>query len=206
MATDEREQRVRAVAARRQRGVVVLEDIASRYNAAAVYRTVEAIGFQQVWLIFGRAEPFDPRLTGQRAATSAAHWLDFRTFDSTDACLAQLKCDDFTLAATVIGDAAESIYEADLAAPDLALLIGNEETGLSQGAIDAADLRITIPMSGMMQSLNLSVTAALCLSQIVRQRAALGMDRYLLPQAERHALAERWLYERRRRPRSVWKR
>jgi len=57
-----------------------------------------------------------------------------------------------------------------------------------------ADRHITIPMSGMVQSLNLSVTAAICLYEISRQRQAAGIERYLLSTEERDRLARAFLH------------
>ncbi len=76
------------------------------------------------------------------------------------------------LVATVIDPAAEPIHAADLCQPKMALLVGNEKTGLSAKAISLADKLVTIPMVGIAQSMNVSVSAALAIYEVTRQRVA----------------------------------
>ena len=191
MPTPERERLFRAVAARRQRGEVVLEDIHDPHNAAAVFRTCDALGFQRVRLVFDQEAPFDPRATGKLSSSATNKWLDFAAYGSVADCLADLRRDGCEIIAAVADGGAESLFEADLTAPRLAVMLGNEQRGLSEEALALADRRLTIPMSGMVRSLNLSVAAALVLYEITRQRRAAGMERYRLSPAERDALARR---------------
>src|SRR5580765_5788417 len=72
------------------------------------------------------------------------------------------------VAATVAGGG-DRIDQATLDGP-LLLLLGNEGAGLDQDVVDAADIRLSIPMAGGVNSLNVSVTAALCLWEARRQR------------------------------------
>jgi tRNA C32,U32 (ribose-2'-O)-methylase TrmJ len=72
----------------------------------------------------------------------------------------------------------------------LALWVGNEFAGLSDLAISEADMQLFIPMRGMIQSLNLSVATAVCLSEIARQRAmSQDPDVYLLDEDQRKKMA-----------------
>ena len=84
----------------------------------------------------------------------------------------------------------EAIFEAELTAPRIAVMLGNENRGLSAEAIALADRRVTIPMTGMVRSLNLSVTAALVLFEVTRQRRQAGFEPYRLPPDEREALRQ----------------
>lgn len=178
MALERRLERMRGVAARRQAGLtVVLEDIHDPHNAQAVFRTCDAFGVQEVHIIFERESPFDPRAMGKATSSSANQWLDFHVYHSRDACLDGLKDQGYTLAATVAGEgAAESLFTANLHCKKLAVMFGNEYFGLDPAAVARADRRVTIPMRGMVQSLNLSVTAALFLYEATRQRMAEGME------------------------------
>jgi len=196
MATERRMQRIRETVDRRQRGAIVLENIESLFNAAAVYRSAEALGFQTIHLIFANVRGFEPKLDGHRAATSAACWLDFVVHDSTAGCLNALKADGYTIIAASVDASAESLFEATIEPPDVALLFGNEQTGLSETAMMLADRRIAIPMRGMMQSLNLSVTAALFMHELTRQRISRGFEAYQLPTAQRDALMQRFEHQR----------
>ncbi|MGI6103011.1 MAG: TrmH family RNA methyltransferase [Patescibacteria group bacterium] len=98
----------------------------------------------------------------------------------------------YHLVATALTETAVDPYAADLAHDRIALLIGNEHAGLSATLLDAADTVACIPMRGFIQSFNASVTAALMLAEITRQRRTSGQVFYL-DNASAHALASRWL-------------
>jgi len=191
--TERRFRRLGEVAALRQQGAVVLEDIHDPHNAEAVFRTCDALGFQRVCLVFAKEPSFDPRRIGKQSSSSANKWLSFETYSSITECLRELHDEGYEVAATTIGEDCESVFSARLDAARLALLLGNEHRGLSGEALALCDRRLTIPMRGMVQSLNLSVTAAVCLYEITRQRIDLGMDRYLLAASERRSLLDGFL-------------
>lgn len=184
-------QRYREVAEGRQQGVVVLEDIHDPHNAEAVFRSCDAFGVQRVCLIFDQEEPFDPRRVGKLSSSSANKWLDFEVYSSARECLDVLHGEGFEVLATVAEGATEELYGAELTAPRIALMLGNENRGLSPEAVALADRRLTIPMMGMVRSLNLSVTAAIALFEVTRQRRQAGFEPYLLPPDERDALRRR---------------
>jgi len=190
MVTERRRAKIADVVSRRQRGVVVFEDIADPHNAAAVLRTSEALGFQKICYIFEVNEPFDPRRVGKESSGSANKWLDFSIYHSTEACLQNLNDQGYETVATVADGDAESILDADLTNPDIALLFGNEHRGLSEKAVELSDRQLTIPLGGMVRSLNLSVAAAICLFEVTRQRDQRGPDAYRFPRAERERLLD----------------
>lgn len=169
--TPERMQKIKQVAGNRQQGlVVVLEDLYDPHNAMAVFRSCDAFGVQDVHLIFDQQLPFDPKAFGKQSSSSANKWLDFYSYESTEGCLEKLKAEGYVLVGTALNPRSVSIFDADLSDEKLALVIGNEKRGLSDLAIKMADRLVQIPMLGMVQSLNLSVTAAICLFEICRQR------------------------------------
>lgn len=169
----------------------MLEDIHDPHNAEAVFRSCDAFGFQRVCLVFDQEEPFDPRRVGKLSSSSANKWLDFEVYASARECLEELHAEGYEVAATVADGGAEELYAAALTAPRIAVMLGNENRGLSPEAVALADRKLTIPMAGMVRSLNLSVTAAIVLFEVTRQRRRAGMERYLLPGDERDALLAR---------------
>lgn len=191
--TERRIERVRRTVGLRHQAVVVLEDIHDPHNAEAVFRTCDAMGIQHIHIVFDREKPFDPLGMGRSSASTAQKWLDFTIHTSTADCLAGLQADGYQVVATVLAPDSESLYSIDLTAPRVALLLGNEHRGLSAEAVELSDRKLMIPMLGMVQSLNLSVTAALCMSELRRQRALKGMDGYLLDSSEQDNLTERLL-------------
>lgn len=198
-------QKIRTSASRRQEGIVVLEDIYDPHNAAAVLRSCEAFGIQKVYFIqhhflkvksgagfiFEKGKKFNPKKIGKATSSSANKWLDFEVFDSTKKCFKKLKRQGYSIVATVLDDKAKSIFRTKFTKPKIALCIGNEHAGLSAEAIELSDQRIYIPMRGFVQSLNLSVTAAICLFELSRQRQE-SAKKFLLPRREQNLLIKNW--------------
>jgi tRNA (guanosine-2'-O-)-methyltransferase len=180
--TDERLNKIKSVVSQRQQGIIVLEDVHDPHNAMAVVRTAEAFGFQQVYFIFGQEKPFNPKKIGQSSSSSANKWLDFQIFKSTSACYSQLHRRGYQIFATILDSQAQSLYQTRFTSAKIALVFGNEHRGLSNPAVNLADQKIYIPMCGFIQSLNLSVTAAIFMAEITRRRQ--NFKKYLLSQRQ----------------------
>ncbi|NBV83788.1 RNA methyltransferase [bacterium] len=178
--TPERLDKLTAMVRRRQRDIVlVLEDIHDPHNAEAAFRTCDAFGIQTVHLIFEQQPPFNPRKVGKATSSSANKWLDFVTHRSTQSALDILKSAGYRSIATTLRDDAISIYDTQFTEGKWAIWIGNEHRGLSDRAQVQCEVAVKIPMAGLVQSLNLSVTAALLMYEATRQRVASNRDFYL---------------------------
>ncbi len=179
-----------SVAHNRQSGIiVVLEDIHDPHNAAAILRTCDGLGIQTVYFVFEKETPYNPRRIGKASSSSANKWLDFEIFDSSLSCFETLKQKGYTTVATALSDKAESLRTAQFPEEKIALLVGNEKTGLSKLSLIRADRIISIPMAGFVQSFNVSVATAIILWEITRQRG----DAFHLPQKERQELLETFI-------------
>lgn len=173
MPTDQRLHKLKRVAQGRQAGLtVVIEDVFDPHNLGAISRSCDAFGVQEVNVVFETMPPFDPKEVGKNSSTATNKWLTYRVHHSTETALRMLKDEGWQMVAAAIDPSAESIFETDLCAPRIALLFGNEKNGLSPSALALADRLITIPMRGIAQSMNVSVSAALCLYEVTRQRMA----------------------------------
>lgn len=184
---------MRLVAESRQEGAVVLQDIYDPHNAAAVFRTCEAFGIQKVFLIFEKQKKFNPKKIGKTTSGSANKWLDFEVYDSTEKCFKDLKRKGYRMYATVLDDSATELYKTSLISQKkIALVFGNEHAGLSETAIKLSHQNIYIPMQGFVQSLNLSVTAAICISELFRQRKKAGLGKFALAGKDQKTLIKHW--------------
>jgi tRNA (guanosine-2'-O-)-methyltransferase len=192
MITSKRLQKIKDVASRRQEGVIVLEDIHDPHNAAAVLRTAEAFGIQKVYFIFNKQAPFNPKKIGKATSSSANKWLTFETFKTAKECFGKLKKQGYTIAATILDEKAKSILKTKLTDPKIALCFGNEHSGLSSEAIKMSDIHLYLPMQGFVQSLNLSVTAAIFMYEVFRQRQP-SAKKFSLPPAQNNKLIKEWL-------------
>lgn len=171
MATARRVNKMKEVVKHRRTDiVVVLEDLHDPHNAQAIFRTCDAFGIQDVYLIFENQKPFDPKVIGQRSSSSAHKWLDFHIYSSTKTCFNELKKEGRTIIGTALSDESIPIVDASLDDATIALVFGNERDGLSDIAMELADELMIIPMKGMIQSLNISVSAAIAIFAAARRR------------------------------------
>jgi len=148
--------------------ILVLDGVQDPHNLGACLRTAEAAGVHGVVLPKDRSAPLTP--VARRAASGAAEVLPIFLVTNLARVLERLKQRGIWLAGTT--DQAESdLYGSDLTGP-LALVVGSEGQGMRRLTAELCDYRLRIPMAGTVSSLNVSVAAAVCLYEIVRQRAA----------------------------------
>ncbi len=165
-------EKIRSALERRQLdATVVIENVHDPHNVSAVLRTADAAGLRAVHLIYTRETM--PKL-GRRSSASAKKWVEVRTHASVEECYAALRSEGFRIYASRLTGTALSLYDLDLTAP-VALVLGNEHRGVSDEACARADGVFAIPMMGMIQSLNISVAAAVGMYEILRQRVSAGM-------------------------------
>ena len=164
---DGRRERIdRVVGARLVGLTTVIENLHDPHNGAAVLRSAEAFGLQNVHVVEA-AERF--RFSTE-VSQGCEKWIDLHrhaTFDEARSCLRE---QGFVLYAAVPG-AAVTLDALDFSRP-AAIVVGNERDGLTAQAMSACDVQFTIPMEGMTQSLNLSVASAVILSHAVQKRRA----------------------------------
>ncbi len=197
--SDQRRARVEAVLAARVASVqVAFEAPGDPRNVAAVVRTAEALGAGAVHAIGAPAWPvFSPR-----ASMGAIAWAEVRVHASWDAFVAAVGAGVRLAAACVVADEETTPLAGVPVDRPLCLVFGNERNGLSAAARSACDLRFVIPMFGMSESLNVSVSAAIALYDALSRRRALLGGRGDLDDARRDVLRARW-YARAIDPRLV---
>lgn len=168
--TTARRRKIERMMANRLENIVVLQDIHDPHNAAAVWRSCDAFGIGKVYLIFEKEARFNPKKVGKESSSSANKWIDFEIFTSTEECYKKLKSEGYKIYATVLNKEAKQLTVTSYESKKNAIVLGNEHRGLSEEAVKLADEKIYIPMSGMVQSLNLSVSAGIILWEMYRQK------------------------------------
>lgn len=191
MRTDERIDRVSRVLSFRQPDLrVVLEDVTNAHNASAVLRTCDAAGVMHVDVIGSGPEPLP---INKAITTRADKWIDIHVHPTTRDCLTELRSRGFLIAATHLGPGAVFHTQLDLTKPT-AIVFGNESEGISPAALELADVKVKIPMFGMVQSLNLSVAVGVILYEAIRQRLGRGYyDARRLTPEEFEEYLDKWL-------------
>lgn len=165
LVTAPRRARLVQVIARRLASVaVVLDGPYDPHNGAAIVRTCDAFGVQRVHVI-ERSVGF---LAAASVARGAHKWIDLVRWRDADAAAASLKKDGLVL---VAADADGELVPEDLAdLPRVAIVLGNERTGIGEDLRRHCARTVRVPMRGFVESLNMSVAAAVLLAAAVRAR------------------------------------
>ncbi|MDP9144450.1 MAG: RNA methyltransferase [Actinomycetota bacterium] len=145
--------------------ILMMEAIEKPGNLGAVLRTADACGADAVIAADPGADPFNPNVI--RASTGALFTIPVAVTDLEAAVSWLRKRDVIIVAADPVGTT--DLWQADLTG-SRAILVGSEHDGLSEEARSAADITVSIPMHGAVDSLNTSISAAILAYEALRQR------------------------------------
>ncbi len=172
--TSKRFTKIRQVVEKRQKYLtVVLENIHDPHNVSAILRSADAVGIDKVYLIYNTNK--FPKIN-KISSGSAKKWIELERFDNVKDCFKQIRKNKFKIYSSHIDDNRKtlSLYNLNMSGK-IALVFGNEHTGVSEDVKKYSDKGFMIPMHGMTQSLNVSVAVAVCLYEALRQRELKGM-------------------------------
>ncbi|HZJ10177.1 MAG TPA: tRNA (guanosine(18)-2'-O)-methyltransferase TrmH [Trueperaceae bacterium] len=188
-----RRQRINDVLRRRQSDLTLIaEQVHKPHNLSAVLRSCDAVGIGTVHAV----QPTGGVPTYVSTSASAQKWVDVVVHGDVSGAVRHVKDRGMKVYAAHLSTSAVDYRQVDYVEP-CAVLLGNEREGVSGEAAALADVHVLIPMLGMVQSLNVSVAAAVILFEAQRQRLAAGRyDEPALDSDELAALAERWLANR----------
>lgn len=160
--------------------IAVIEDPSDIKNIGTVIRNVNALGVEKAYVVDPRgALPDDWQEMREakslsKTSVSAIKWSFVKRFDSTEACVEHLERNRFVSIVTsphvkgmkniVLDEADYTIY------PKLAVWFGNEARGISDLAVEHSELCVSIPMFGIIESLNLGTTSGIVLYEVTKQR------------------------------------
>ena len=143
---------------------VVVEDIFQMHNASAVMRSCEIFGIQELNVIEQRyGKSIDKEI-----AMGAQKWVDINKFETVTDCLKTLKGKGYQIIATTPHENDCLLDDFDISKPS-ALFFGTERDGLSEEILKAADGFLKIPMVGFTESLNISVSAAIIIQNLMER-------------------------------------
>ena len=160
--------------------IAVIEEPENPRNIGTVIRNVNALGVEKVYVIDPRYVLSDdwqdlraePKLS--KLSVSAVKWTFVKRFDSTEECLAHLEKNHFASVVTsphVKGKANVWLHEGDYTEhAKLAVWFGNETRGISDLAVERSAMCVSIPMFGMVESLNLGTSSGIVLYEVAKQR------------------------------------
>ncbi|MBU6176414.1 MAG: hypothetical protein RL555_761 [Bacteroidota bacterium] len=192
--TPARFDKLQAVLQRRQFDLtIVLENVFDPHNISAVMRTCDAVGVQELYILNTKIPRH--KKWGARSSSSAAKWLTVHQFEDTDQCFDSIRSRGLKILTTHLDTQAVPLYAVDFTRP-LALVFGNEHSGVSDEIRVKADGNFVIPQVGIIQSLNISVACAVTLYEAFRQKEKAGhYQGHPQEVEERHRLSKEWELE-----------
>lgn len=168
---------------------VVLEDIFQPHNASAILRSCDVFGVQNVHIIENKNEyNINPKVV-----MGASKWLDIHKHNelenNTLNCINQLRKQGYKIYAT--SPHADSYLIENIPIDNkFALFFGTEQNGLSDLVLDNADEHVKIPMYGFTESLNISVSGAICMYEISKRLKSSNINWQLTDQEKTNLLIE----------------
>lgn len=177
-----------ALAARTRYMTLLAENTFHPHNASALMRHCDAFGVQEMHTVEDRCR-FSPNASIVRGTDK---WIDVRRHASTAEALRTLRAEGYRLVATTPHRQSCTPETFDVAAGPFALIFGTEHAGISQEALAAADEYLRIPMCGLVESLNVSASAAILVCQL-SQRVRRQVEGWPLTPDEAARLRLRWM-------------
>jgi len=168
---------------------MVLQDVHTPHNISACLRSAEAFGVSHCDVVQLRTSRFSP----SSVARGGELWLQMGKFLSVDACAQALHAEGYKIAVAVPVQDAVPLYELPVEAP-IAVIFGNEHAGADPAWLPHVDYRFTIPMQGMVESLNISVSAGIVLSALThRMQCKLPPETYFISPEAQQDLLNQWV-------------
>ena len=160
--------------------IAVIENPADVGNIGAVIRNVNALGVEKVYVVDSRGDLPDDWQDARQGrklnsvSASAVKWTFVKRFGTTDDCFDHLEGQNFKSIVTsphVKGKKSIYLHEGDYTKyAKLAVWFGSEAIGISDRAVERSDMCVSIPMFGMIESLNLGTSSGIVLYEVAKQR------------------------------------
>jgi tRNA G18 (ribose-2'-O)-methylase SpoU len=159
--------------------VLVIHNVRSAMNVGSMFRTADGLGVDMIYLTgytpYPESEhderlPHIGRRTGQqihKTALGAEDFVHWEHIGDIKTCLSSLKKRGFEMVALEQANDAVAIDDFQTG-KDIALIVGNEVTGLESDVLELADVKLHIPMTGRKESFNVAVAAAIALYRLSR--------------------------------------
>ena len=203
--TEARKEKIEQVLSERTRHLtVVLEDIYHPHNASAIIRNCECFGIQDMHVIEKKFiyKPNKDVVRGSLKWVKLHHHRD--TDNNTLDCVKELKKNGYKIAATSLQEDTVSLEDLPVD-HKLAIVFGTEDNGVSAELLEHADYTVKIPMCGFTQSLNVSVSAALCIQELSNRLKKTDIQ-WQLTDDEKNELRLDWYKQSVRSPDHILKR
>ena len=148
--------------------IAVLENIRSAYNVGSVFRTADAFLLQAIYICGYTAHP--PHKEIKKTALGAEESVEWKYFKNIQQAIDELKENGYKVYAVEQAENSIKLQAARFSQEKIAVIFGNEVTGVEQLTIEQTDGCIEIPQLGMKHSLNIATAAGVVLWELIRSR------------------------------------
>lgn len=153
--------------------IVVLENIRSAYNVGSVFRTSDAFLVEAIYIIGYSAKP--PHKEIKKTALGAEETVEWKHFGTSLEAIKELRAKGFNIYAAEQAEGSYKLNAIHIEPEEkIAVIFGNEVTGVEQSTIHLCDGCIEIPQLGMKHSLNIATAVGVVLWEVVRTRMPLS--------------------------------
>lgn len=193
LTADRKERMLSAIAHRQTDIAVVMENIGDVHNIAAVMRTCDAVGVQDIYVVSTIKKIANIQEKAFRSSRSANRWVTVHQYENIEDCVSELRKKYQKIYCTHLSSDARNLYDLDFKNESIALVFGNEQKGVSAEMLQRCDGNFIIPQVGMIKSLNISVACAVTLYEAYRQKKQTGhYDSQKMPQENADVLLGQW--------------
>lgn len=162
-----REERINKIQSSRRPDIaLVLENLSEELNISAILRSAEGFGIGQIYIV--HSENCKPHLS-KNTSSGATKWLQVNYSTNIEEVINDLKEEGFKTFGALVDPSSTPLPQSDLSG-NIAIVLGNEAQGMSPVATELVDQNLYIPMYGLTESFNVSVSAGIFLYESIRQR------------------------------------
>ena len=146
---------------------IILDNVLDTYNVGSIFRLADAVAAEKIILCGQTLTPPNSRI--KKASVNTTGWVYWEYKESTLAAINDLRStiSNLTVVAVEQDERSVPFYKADYQFP-LAIVVGNETTGVSKEVLDMADMIVELPMWGVNKSLNVMVSCGIVLYEITK--------------------------------------
>ncbi len=145
---------------------IILDNVLDTYNVGSMFRLADAVAAEKVILCGQTLTPPNSRI--KKASINTWQWVDWEYIESTLDAVNKLKSENVTIVAVEQDARSKPFYKVTYEFP-LAIVVGNETSGVSKNVLDLADMIVEMPMWGINTSLNVMVSCGIILYEIMKQ-------------------------------------
>jgi 23S rRNA (guanosine2251-2'-O)-methyltransferase len=148
---------------------ILLDNVLDTYNVGSIFRLADAVAAQNVILCGETLTPPNSRI--KKASINTWQWVDWEYSPNTKEALGKLKAQKPNLKIIAVEQDPRSkpFHKVQYEFP-IAIVVGNETTGVSREVLDMSDMIVEMPMWGVNKSLNVMVSCGIILYEILKMR------------------------------------